>query len=135
MNCCIKKKEWRYERPSLMNNKNISDIFEIMASCRHCKAGTQKPFSLKFSQKEHITMSQFITAFFAGIVAAVIVSNTAFVPTPAAAAPMSDADKAAMKRATATCRAQVKEQARFNEMSLFARHKLVKKCVDETLKH
>ena len=80
-------------------------------------------------------MSQFITAFCAGIVAAVIVSNTAFMPTPAAAAPMSDADKAAMKQATATCRAQVKEQARFHEVSFYARHKLVKKCVDETLKH
>ena len=48
---------------------------------------------------------------------------------------MSDADKAALKQATATCRAQVKEQARFEEMSWYARHKLVKKCVNETLKH
>ena len=46
---------------------------------------------------------------------------------------MSDADKAALKQATATCRAQVKEQARFEEMSWHARHKLVKKCVNETL--
>jgi len=46
---------------------------------------------------------------------------------------MSDADKAALKQATATCRAQVKEQARFEEMSWYARHKLVKKCINETL--
>ena len=46
---------------------------------------------------------------------------------------MSDADKAALKQATATCRAQVKEQARFEEMSWYARHELVKKCVNETL--
>jgi hypothetical protein len=45
----------------------------------------------------------------------------------------ADADKAAAKDATAKCRAQVKEQARFEEMSLYARHKLVKKCVKDTL--
>ena len=30
---------------------------------------------------------------------------------------------------------EVKEQARFEEMSWYARHKLVKKCVNEALKH
>jgi hypothetical protein len=54
-------------------------------------------------------------------------------PTPAGVAPMSDADKADVKQATAKCRAQVKEQARFEESSLYTRHKLVKKCVNETL--
>lgn len=48
---------------------------------------------------------------------------------PAAAAP----DKAAMKDATAKCRAQVKERAHFEAMSLLARHRAVKKCVDDTL--
>ena len=52
---------------------------------------------------------------------------------PAAAAPMSDADKAAMKDATVKCKAQVKEQANFEDMSLYARHKAVKKCVKEML--
>ena len=80
-------------------------------------------------------MSQSVTAFCAGIIAAVIVSNTAFMPTPAGAAPMSDADKAALKQATETCKAQVKEQARFHETSWYERHKLVKKCVSDTLKH
>jgi hypothetical protein len=43
------------------------------------------------------------------------------------------ADQAAVKQATATCRAEVKEHAKYNEMSLWAQHKAVKKCVGETL--
>jgi len=78
-------------------------------------------------------MSQLVTALPAGIIAMVLVGGTALMPTPAAAAPMSDADKAAVKQATAACRAQVKEQAHFEEMSWYARHKLVKNCVKETL--
>jgi hypothetical protein len=42
-------------------------------------------------------------------------------------------DKAAVKQATATCRAEVKEHAKYNEMSLWARHKAVKKCVAAAL--
>jgi hypothetical protein len=42
-------------------------------------------------------------------------------------------DKAALKQATATCRAEVKEHAKYNEMSLWAQHKAVKKCVAEAL--
>jgi hypothetical protein len=42
-------------------------------------------------------------------------------------------DKAAVKQATATCRAEVKERAKYNEMSLWAQHKAVKKCVADTL--
>jgi hypothetical protein len=78
-------------------------------------------------------MSQLITAFCVGIVATVLVCGNALMPTPAGAAPMPGADKVALKQATATCRAQVKEQARFEEMSWYARHKLVKECVSETL--
>ena len=66
-------------------------------------------------------MSRLVTAFCVGIVATVLVCSNALMPTPAGAAPMSDADKAAVKRVTATCRAQVKEQARFEEMQLQAR--------------
>jgi len=76
-------------------------------------------------------MSQFVTALSAGVIATVVLCGTAFVATPAAATP--DADKAALKQAMATCKAQVKEQAQFQEMSLYARHKLVKKCVKDTL--
>ena len=42
-------------------------------------------------------------------------------------------DKAAVKQATATCRAEVKEHAKYNEMSLWAQHKAVKKCVEDAL--
>jgi hypothetical protein len=42
-------------------------------------------------------------------------------------------DKAAAKQATATCRAEVKEHAKYNEMSLWAQHKAVKKCVTEAM--
>ena len=80
-------------------------------------------------------MSQFVTALSASLIAAVLVSGTAFMPTGVVAAPMSDADKAATKQATATCRAQVKEQAHYEEMSWYKRHKLVKNCVKATLGH
>jgi len=42
-------------------------------------------------------------------------------------------DKAAVKQATATCRAEVKERAKYNEMSLWAQHRVVKKCVADAL--
>ena len=42
-------------------------------------------------------------------------------------------DKAAVKQATATCRTEVRDRAKYNEMSLWAQHKAVKKCVTEAL--
>ena len=42
-------------------------------------------------------------------------------------------DKAAVKQATTTCRAEMKEHAKYNEMSLWAQHKAVKKCVADAL--
>ena len=42
-------------------------------------------------------------------------------------------DKAAVKQATATCRAEVIDRAKYNEMSLWAQHKAVKKCVADAL--
>ena len=77
-------------------------------------------------------MPSLVTALSVGLLAAVLVSGSAFVAMPAAAA-MSAADKAARKDATAKCRAQVKEQAHFEEMSLLARHRAVKKCVKDIL--
>jgi hypothetical protein len=52
-------------------------------------------------------------------------------PTFAKAADQSD--KAAIKQATATCRAEVKERAKYHEMSWYAQHKAVKNCVKEAL--
>ena len=42
-------------------------------------------------------------------------------------------DKAAAKQATATCRTEVKEHAKYNEMSLWAQHKAIKKCIADAL--
>jgi hypothetical protein len=50
-----------------------------------------------------------------------------FVPLSASAA--NDIDKAALKKATAECRAQVKQYAQYHESSWYARHKMVKKCI------
>jgi hypothetical protein len=80
-------------------------------------------------------MSKFFIALSAGIIAATVVSGAMTLSSPAAAATMSDADKAAAKAATATCKAQVKEQAKFTDMSWWARHKAVQKCVKEILAH
>jgi hypothetical protein len=41
--------------------------------------------------------------------------------------------KPAVKQASATCRAEVKDRAKYNEMSLWAQHKAVKKCVADAL--
>jgi hypothetical protein len=38
-------------------------------------------------------------------------------------------DATALKKATAECRAQVKEFAKYNETSWYGRRKMVKKCV------
>ena len=45
----------------------------------------------------------------------------------AEAATNSNAD--ALKKATADCRAQVKDYAKYNETSWYGRRKMVKKCV------
>jgi hypothetical protein len=63
--------------------------------------------------------------------AVTLVAGTSLMLTLALAA--TDADAAALKQATADCRAQVKEQARFEEMSWYARHKAVKNCVNKTM--
>jgi hypothetical protein len=73
-------------------------------------------------------MSRSVFALSAGILAAILI-GPAFMVSPVVAEPTSDATK----DATAKCRAQVKEQAQFQEMSLYARHKAVKKCVADIL--
>ncbi len=78
-------------------------------------------------------MPRFASLLSAGIAATLLAGACALTLTPAAAATMSDADKAALKAATASCTAQVKEEAKFNEMSWYAKHKAIKKCVKDTL--
>jgi hypothetical protein len=53
-------------------------------------------------------MYHFATALSAGIIATVLVSGIAFVPTPAEAAKMSNAERVALEKATAACKAEAK---------------------------
>jgi len=76
-------------------------------------------------------MSKFVNASSAAIIALALTGGAVFVTKPASAAPMSAADKAAMKKTSDTCKAQVKEEARFHEMSWWAKHKAVNKCVKD----
>jgi len=78
-------------------------------------------------------MPQFVSKLSIGLTVSLVVAGAALMPAPAAAAPMSAADKAAQKKATADCRAQVRERAKYEEMSWYARHRAVKNCVQETL--
>jgi len=75
-------------------------------------------------------MSRFATVSSAAIM---LLAGSLMSATAMAAA--SDADKAAQKKAAADCRAQVKEQAHYQEMSWVKRHKLVKDCVKDALAH
>jgi hypothetical protein len=77
-------------------------------------------------------MSRPITALSVGVIVAVLIGGPALVLTRSAAA-MSAADKAARKHATVTCRAQVKGQANYKEISWYARHKAVRACVKNAL--
>ena len=53
-------------------------------------------------------MYHFATASFAGIIATVLVSGIAFMPTPAEAAKMSNAERVALEKATVACKAEAK---------------------------
>src|SRR5215813_11852910 len=61
----------------------------------------------RISSKEGI-MYHFATTLIAGIIATVLVSGIAFVPTPAEAAKMSNAERVALEKATAACKEEAK---------------------------
>jgi hypothetical protein len=82
---------------------------------------------------KRFSMPQFVSRLSIGLAVALLVAGPVIMPTPAAAAPTSAADKAAQKKATADCRAQVKEKAKYEEMSWYARHRAIKNCVRQTL--
>jgi hypothetical protein len=67
---------------------------------------------------------------FKRLTAAVLFCGFAFAPYAAAA--QTGPDKAALQQASDSCKAQVKEYAKFNETS-WQRHKMVKKCVNDAL--
>ena len=70
-------------------------------------------------------MSRFLTALSAVVIATALVGGAAFVPTPAEAAKMSAAEKAALKQKTADCNKQAKEQ----KLGFLKRRQFVKECV------
>jgi K+-sensing histidine kinase KdpD len=72
-------------------------------------------------------MYHFATVLSAGIIAVVLASSTAFVPTPVQAAA---AEKAALKEATAACKAEAKEK----KISWPASRKFVSNCVARSVK-
>jgi hypothetical protein len=53
-------------------------------------------------------MYHFATTLIAGIIATVLVSGIAFVPTPAEAAKMSNAERVALEKAIAACKVEAK---------------------------
>jgi len=75
-------------------------------------------------------MSRRATTLSSGILAVGLIAGSALAPVAAA---MAATDAAAMKKATADCKAEVKEKAKYQAMSLVARHKMVKDCVKESL--
>ena len=79
-----------------------------------------------------MTMSRIAIAVLAAVIAATLIGGLGFVA-PATAAAMTAAEKAAQKKATADCKAQVREKAKYQEMSWYARRRAVKNCVKETL--
>jgi hypothetical protein len=75
-------------------------------------------------------MSRFATALFTCIIAMVLASGTALIPTPAEAASLTKADKVALKQAIVACKAE----ARGKKVKWLARRKYVNHCVVEALK-
>ena len=72
-----------------------------------------------------------MTKFVAGLAATAVVCAAAYAPIGAAAE--TSVDKAAMQKATADCRAQVKDYAQYHETSWYQRHKMVKNCMKQPL--
>jgi hypothetical protein len=75
-------------------------------------------------------MSRFATALLTCVAAAALSGGAALMPTAAKAAPASNADKAALKTAIVTCKAQAKDQ----KVKWLARRKYVNNCVTQALK-
>lgn len=75
-------------------------------------------------------MHHFALAVRAGIVATVIVGGTALTPTPAEAAKTPSPEAAALKEATATCKAEAKEK----KIRWPASRKFVSSCLSNALK-
>jgi hypothetical protein len=66
-----------------------------------------------------------------GLITTMFICGLAFAPWAAAAE--TDGDKAGLQQATTSCRAQIKEYAKYNETSWWQRHRMVQKCVKDAL--
>ena len=75
-------------------------------------------------------MNHCATALYVGIVISALVGGVACTPTPAKAATTSSADKAALKDATAACKAEAKEK----KIRWPASRKYVSDCVSKAVK-
>jgi hypothetical protein len=75
-------------------------------------------------------MYHFATALFPGIIATVLVSGIAFMPTPAEAAKVSNAERIALEKVTVACKAEAKGM-KFN-WHWRKRQKFVKNCIERT---
>ena len=78
-------------------------------------------------------MCHLATTLIAGIIATVLVSGIAFVPTPAEAAKMSNAERLALEKATAACKAEAKGM-KFS-WHWRKRQKYVQNCIIRTAVH
>jgi hypothetical protein len=76
-------------------------------------------------------MYHFATALSAGIIATVLVSGTAFMPTPAEAAKLSNAERVALEKATAACKVEAKGM-KFS-WHWRKRQKYVQNCITRTI--
>ena len=72
-------------------------------------------------------MHHFATALIAGTIATVLISGIAFMPTPADAAKLSNAERVALEKATAACKAEAKSM-KFS-WHWRKRQKYVKSCI------
>src|SRR5215831_4820273 len=77
--------------------------FLVLASASRPRSRRQG----RISSREGI-MYHFATALIAGIIATALSSGIAFVPTPAEAAKLSAAERVALEKATAACKAEAK---------------------------
>jgi hypothetical protein len=75
-------------------------------------------------------MSRFATALFTCTIAVVLAGGAAWMPTPAAAARLSKADKVALKEAIVACKAEAKGR----KVKWLKRRKYVNSCIAEALK-
>jgi hypothetical protein len=73
-------------------------------------------------------MYHFATALFPGIIATVLVSGIAFMPTPAEAAKVSDAERVALEKVTVACKAEAKAM----NLWWLKNRKYVKNCIERT---